>query len=41
MAESSSQVDVAERIARLRAEIHYHAYRYYTLDDPIISDAEY
>jgi DNA ligase (NAD+) len=43
MAESTSQVDVdvAERIARLRAEINYHAYRYYTLDDPIISDAEY
>ncbi|MGQ9502927.1 MAG: NAD-dependent DNA ligase LigA [Anaerolineae bacterium] len=41
MAESSSQVNIAERISRLRAEINYHAYRYYTLDDPIISDAEY
>jgi len=31
----------AERAARLRALIHYHAYRYYTLDQPEISDAEY
>jgi DNA ligase (NAD+) len=45
-----SQPDLAEielpartkqRIARLRAQINYHAYRYYTLDDPVISDAEY
>ncbi|MCX7681436.1 MAG: NAD-dependent DNA ligase LigA [Anaerolineae bacterium] len=33
--------DVAERIARLRQEIHYHNYRYYVLDAPVISDAEY
>jgi DNA ligase (NAD+) len=30
-----------ERAARLRALIHHHAYRYYTLDQPEISDAEY
>lgn len=33
--------DVHERIERLREEIHEHNYRYYVLDDPIISDAEY
>ena len=33
--------EAAERIAKLRAEINYHAYRYYVLDDPIISDAAY
>jgi DNA ligase (NAD+) len=32
---------VEQRIVRLRDEINYHAYRYHTLDDPIISDAEY
>ncbi|MFO7275706.1 MAG: NAD-dependent DNA ligase LigA [Pseudomonadota bacterium] len=31
----------AERIAELRRQIAYHNYRYYTLDDPEISDAEY
>ncbi len=29
------------RVAELRDEINYHAYRYHTLDDPVISDAEY
>ena len=33
--------EVVRRLAQLRAELNYHAYRYYTLDDPIISDAEY
>ncbi|MGB7002068.1 MAG: NAD-dependent DNA ligase LigA [Halobacteriota archaeon] len=28
-------------IAQLRAKIHYHNYRYYVLDEPEISDAEY
>ncbi len=32
---------VAERAARLRREIEYHNYRYYVLDAPVISDAEY
>jgi len=33
--------DIGERIKRLREEIEYHNYRYYVLDDPVISDAEY
>ncbi len=33
--------DAAERIAELRRVIQYHAHRYYALDDPEISDAEY
>ncbi len=28
-------------IAQLRAKIHYHNYRYYVLDEPEISDADY
>ena len=31
----------AERAAELRAHLHHHAHRYYTLDDPEIPDAEY
>jgi DNA ligase (NAD+) len=31
----------AARIAQLRKDIEYHNYRYYTLDDPVISDQEY
>ncbi len=30
-----------KRIAQLQEEINYHNYRYYVLDDPVISDAEY
>lgn len=30
-----------ERIEALRTQIREHAYRYHTLDDPIISDAQY
>ncbi|MCX7707220.1 MAG: NAD-dependent DNA ligase LigA, partial [Anaerolineae bacterium] len=33
--------DINERLNRLRQAIAYHAYRYYVLDDPVISDAEY
>ncbi|HHY46110.1 MAG TPA: NAD-dependent DNA ligase LigA [Firmicutes bacterium] len=33
--------DVRERIEKLREEIEYHNYRYYVLDDPVISDAEF
>ena len=39
-----SQTDsarVEQRIAELRDQINYHAYRYHTLDDPVVSDAEY
>lgn len=32
---------VEERVRELRAEIGQHDYRYYVLDDPLISDAEY
>src|SRR5512142_3315578 len=32
---------VAERLAQLREAIQYYAYRYYILDDPAVSDAEY
>ena len=31
----------AGRIAELRQQINYHNYRYYVLDDPVVSDAEY
>ena len=31
----------AERVKQLRDEINYHNYRYYVLDQPVISDAEY
>ena len=33
--------EVKTRIERLKAEIHHHNYRYYVLDSPEISDAEY
>ncbi|MDQ4082415.1 MAG: NAD-dependent DNA ligase LigA, partial [Actinomycetota bacterium] len=37
----SSSTSVAERAAELRRLLDYHGYRYYVLDDPEISDAEY
>lgn len=33
--------ELEERAARLRQLINYHSYRYYVLNDPEISDAEY
>jgi DNA ligase (NAD+) len=33
--------DVAKRAEELRAQLEYHGRRYYVLDDPEISDAEY
>ena len=33
--------DIKGRIERLRREIEFHNYRYYVLDSPVISDAEY
>jgi DNA ligase (NAD+) len=33
--------DAIERIEQLRQEINYHNYRYYVLDEPVVSDAEY
>ncbi len=33
--------EARQRVAALRVELAYHAYRYYVLDRPVISDAEY
>ena len=33
--------DPARRAAELRREIEQHNYRYYVLDDPVISDPEF
>jgi DNA ligase (NAD+) len=33
--------DVQARVEDLRAELNHHTYRYYVLDDPEVSDAEY
>ncbi len=33
--------EVKKRIEQLRAEINHHNHRYYVLDNPEISDAEY
>ncbi len=33
--------EAARRLEELRREIAYHDYRYYVLNDPVISDAEY
>lgn len=32
---------IRQRVETLRREIEYHNYRYYVLDEPVISDAEY
>ena len=32
---------IAQRAAELRDNIDYHNYRYYSLDDPLVPDAEY
>ncbi|ROQ90731.1 NAD-dependent DNA ligase LigA [Desulfosoma caldarium] len=37
----SSREDIRQRVEELRELIRYHNYRYYALDDPEISDAEY
>jgi DNA ligase (NAD+) len=34
-------ISAAQRVAELRQEINYHNYRYYALDDPVVSDVEY
>ena len=33
--------EILSWIAELREQLHYHNYRYYVLDQPVISDAEY
>lgn len=35
------QEKIKQRIEKLRQELDYHNYRYYVLDDPVVSDAEY
>ena len=32
---------ITKRVAELRAALHHHNHRYYVLDDPEISDADY
>jgi DNA ligase (NAD+) len=32
---------IKQRVEKLREEIEYHNYRYYVLDQPEISDAQY
>ncbi len=39
--EMTDLAQVKERIEQLRAQINYHNYRYYVLDSPEITDAEY
>ena len=41
MTHAAIPASVTERAASLRAQLHHHNYRYYALDDPEISDAEY
>ena len=36
-----SREEAKKRIEELREEINYHNYRYYVLNQPVISDAEY
>src|SRR5215213_6768902 len=36
-----SAVDPNARVAELREQLRFHNYRYYVLDDPTVSDAEY
>src|SRR5512136_1310774 len=33
--------DLKQRLTELREQVNFHNYRYYVLDDPVISDAEY
>ncbi len=37
----SGAVKARQRAGELRQEINYHNYRYYVLDQPVISDAQY
>src|SRR6058998_1192513 len=41
MARAETKADVREEAVRLRHEIERHNHRYYVLDDPEVSDAEY
>ena len=41
MAEKNIPPQVVSRVDELREQLNYHNYRYYVLDDPVISDAEF
>jgi DNA ligase (NAD+) len=41
MAEKKAPPEVVSRVQELREQLNYHNYRYYVLDDPVISDAEF
>ena len=41
MAQKDIPQEVVARVQELREQINYHNYRYYVLDDPVISDAEF
>ena len=41
MTRPHNRSEAERRIAQLRDQLNFHAYRYYTLDDPVISDGEY
>ena len=41
MAEKHFPPQAASRVNELREQLNYHNYRYYVLDDPVVSDAEF
>ncbi len=41
MAQGDIPQEVLARVQELREQINYHNYRYYVLDDPVVSDAEF
>ncbi len=41
MAEKQVPESARTRASELRKKLNYHIYRYYSLDDPVVSDAEY
>ncbi len=38
---STVDTEIADQVKKLREALHHHNYRYYVLDDPEVSDAEY
>jgi DNA ligase (NAD+) len=41
MTDKNIPPQVVSRVAELREQLNYHNYRYYVLDDPVVSDAEF
>ena len=41
MAQIDIPQEVPARVQELREQLNYHNYRYYVLDDPVVSDAEF